>query len=121
MENLHSIAHELLTEGGIRQGYLGVGLQPVSIPEHLQSKSPLAGESGLMIVSIEPGSGADKAGLQMGDILLAVGGASLTHVESLLNTLRYPLKGESLHFTILRAGEVMSIETGFTVRVGTRS
>ena len=93
----------------------------MSIPEHLQSKSPLAGESGLMIVSIEPGSGADKAGLQMGDILLAVGGASLTHVESLLNTLRYPLKGESLHFTILRAGEVMSIETGFTVRVGTRS
>jgi hypothetical protein len=42
-------------------------------------------------------------------------------VESLLDTLRYPLKGESLQFTILRAGEAMAIEAGFTVRVGQRS
>ena len=121
MDNLNNTAHELLTEGGIRQGYLGVGLQPVAIPEHLQSKSPLAGESGLMIVSIEPGSGADKAGLQLGDILLAANNNRLTHVESLMSALRLPLKNESLAFTILRAGEVMSIEAGITVRVGKRS
>ena len=65
-----------------------------------------------MIVSIEPGSGADKAGLQLGDILLAANNNRLTQVESLMSALRLPLKNESLAFTILRAGEVMSIEVG---------
>jgi len=121
MGTLDSVAHELLTQGGIRQGYLGVGLQPVSIPEHLQSKSPLAGESGLMIVSIESGSGADKAGLQMGDILLAAGNTRLTQVDSLMSALRFPLQNESLQLTILRAGEVKTVEAGISVRVGKRN
>lgn len=121
MGTLNSVAHELLTQGGIRQGYLGVGLQPVAIPEHLQSKSPLAGESGLMIVSIEPGTGADKAGLQLGDILLAAGNNRLTQVDSLMSALRFPLKDEALHITILRAGEVTSVDVGISVRVGKRN
>ena len=118
MGTLNSIAKELLTQGGIRQGYLGVGLQPVAIPEHLQSKSPLAGESGLMIVSIEPGTGADKAGLQLGDILLATGNTRLTQVDSLMSALRFPLKDEKLQLTILRAGEVSSVEVGISIRIG---
>jgi S1-C subfamily serine protease len=121
MGTLNSIAHELLTEGGIRQGYLGVGLQPVTIPEHLQSKSPLAGESGLMIVSIEPGTNAEKAGLQLGDILLAAGDTRLTHVESLMGELRGTLVGKPVHFTILRAGEVTSLDIEIALRPGRRS
>jgi S1-C subfamily serine protease len=121
MGTLNGIAHELLTEGGIRQGYLGLGLQPVSIPEHLQSKSPLAGESGLMIVSIEPGASGDKAGLQLGDILLAAGNTSLSQVESLMGALRYPLPDKPLLFTILRAGEIKSVEVGVGVRSGRRN
>ncbi len=118
---LNGIAQELLTQGGIRQGYLGVGLQPVSIPEHLQSKSPLAGESGLMIVSIEPGSAADKAGLQLGDILLAAGGVSLTRVESLMDAMRWPLIEELLHFTLLRAGSVLAVDVQVGIRISGRS
>jgi S1-C subfamily serine protease len=118
---LNSVADELLTNGGIRQGYLGVALQPVSIPEHLQSKSALAGESGLMIVSIEPDSSAEKAGFQLGDILLAAGNTGLTQIESLMGTLRVQLLGKPILFTILRAGEVKSIEVEPAVRIGRRS
>jgi S1-C subfamily serine protease len=117
MGTLHGVADELLTTGGIRQGYLGVGLQPVSIPEHLQSKSTLAGESGLMIVSIEPGASAEKAGLQLGDILLAADDTSLTHVESLMGSLRGTLIGKPVLFTILRAGEVVTKE----IEIGARA
>jgi S1-C subfamily serine protease len=121
MGTLNNVANELLTNGGIRQGYLGVGLQPVSMPEHLQSKSPLAGETGLMIVSIEPGTSAEKAGLQLGDILLAAGSTTLTQVESLMSALRYPLLDKPLLFTILRAGEVTSVEIEIVARPGRRS
>jgi S1-C subfamily serine protease len=117
MGTLNAIAHEMLS-GGIQQGYLGVGLQPVSIPEHLRSKSPLAGETGLMIVSIESGSSADKAGLQLGDILLAAGSAHLTHVESLMGELRGKAIGKPVLFSILRAGEVATIEIEIAARPG---
>jgi S1-C subfamily serine protease len=110
MGTLHSIAHEMLSEGGLQQGYLGVGLQPVSIPEHLRRKSPLAGESGLMIVSIEPGTSAEQAGLQLGDILLAAGSESLTRVEFLMATLRGKAIGKPVLFSFLRAGEPASLE-----------
>jgi len=118
MATLQRVAHELLTEGGIRQGYLGVGLQPVSIPEHLQSKSPLAGASGLMIVSVEAGASADKAGLHLGDILIAAGGTSLTHVETLMGALRGTLPRKPINFTLIRAGEAMSIEIEVGARPG---
>ena len=121
MGTLNSTANELLSEGGIRQGYLGVGLQPVSIPEHLRTKSPLAGETGLMIVSIEPGTSAEKAGLQLGDILIAAANTSLTHVESLMGTLRGSLIGKPMRFTILRAGEVTTMEIEIAERLGRRN
>jgi len=121
MGTLNSTANELLSEGGIRQGYLGVGLQPVSIPEHLRTKSPLAGETGLMIVSIEPGTSAEKAGLQLGDILIVAASTSLTHVESLMGTLRGSLIGKPMRFTILRAGEVTTMEIEIAERLGRRN
>jgi S1-C subfamily serine protease len=121
MGTLNTIAHELLTEGTIRQGYLGVGLQPVGIPEHLQRKSPLASEGGLMIVSVEAGTSAEKAGLQLGDILLAADSASLTEIETLMGVLRGPAIGKTVRFTILRAGEVTSAEIEIVARPGRRN
>ena len=113
---LGGIAQELLTKGKIQQGYLGVGLQPVAIPENLQSKSPLAGDTGLMIVSVEPGTSAEKAGLQLGDILLAANETSLTRVESLMGALRGPQTGKPVRFVILRAGEVSALDIEIAAR-----
>jgi S1-C subfamily serine protease len=121
MGTLNGIADEMLSEGGIQQGYLGVGLQPVTIPDHLRSKSPLAGETGLMIVSVEAGSSAEMAGLQLGDILIAIDGASLTHVESLMGALRGKAVGKPALFGILRAGEAASIGIEIAARPGRRS
>ena len=51
-KTLDRIADELLREGRVRRGYLGVGLQPVAIPAHLRNRSPLAGDVGLMVLSL---------------------------------------------------------------------
>jgi S1-C subfamily serine protease len=112
-ETLNQIADELLREGHIRQGYLGVGLQPVAIPEHLRSRSPFAGQTGLMVLSVEPGTGAEKAGLQLGDILIAAGGTTLSDTESLLALLRGEAIGKPMEIALLRAGD--SVETEIQV------
>jgi S1-C subfamily serine protease len=106
VDTLDRIADELLKEGRIRRGYLGVGLQPVSIPEHLRSKSPLVGEIGLMVLSVEPGAGAEEAGIQLGDILVACGGKSIGDTEGLQDLLRSAV-GTKLKLTLLRAGQLI--------------
>jgi serine protease Do len=115
-QTLDRIAAELLKAGRIRQGYLGVGLQPVALPEHLQSKSPLAGASGLMVLNIEAGSSAALAGLQLGDILLAAGTVSLTEPAVLHNLLRGELLEKPLRFTLLRGGDILELEIQVAVR-----
>jgi S1-C subfamily serine protease len=109
-ETLNRVADELLKEGRIRQGYLGVGLQPVAIPENLRSKSLVAGEAGLMVLSVEPGTGADDAGLQLGDILIAAGGAKLTDTETLMSALRGDAVGRPMSLTLIRAGGIVEVE-----------
>ncbi|HEY3939898.1 MAG TPA: S1C family serine protease [Bryobacteraceae bacterium] len=120
-ETLDRIANELLSEGRIRKGYLGVALQPVAIPEHLRSKSSLAGTSGLMVLSVEPGASAEDAGIQMGDILLAAGSTSLTEPETLLSLLGGDVLGKPLRLTVLRAGSIVDIEIQVAVRESKRN
>ncbi len=117
LETLNRIADELRREGRIRQGYLGVGLQPVAIPEHLRSKSAAAGESGLMVLSVEPGTGAEEAGVQLGDILIAFGDATLSDTETLMGALRGDAVGKPMKLTLIRAGNLMEV----TVHVADKS
>jgi S1-C subfamily serine protease len=120
-ETLDQIADELLREGRIRQGYLGLGLQPVAIPGHLRNKSPLAGQAGLMVLSVEPGTGAEKSGLQLGDILIAAGGTTLSDTESLLALLRGDAVGRPMKIALLRAGNVVETEVQVSDRTSKRS
>jgi serine protease Do len=115
-DTLDRVADELLKSGHIRQGYLGVSLQPVPIPPHLRSKTPLAGEMGLMILSVEPGTGAEVAGLQLGDIVIAVGDQSIGETEGLQALLRGDAVSAPIKLTLFHAGEVIEQE----VRVSDR-
>jgi S1-C subfamily serine protease len=120
-KTLNRVADELLREGRVRRGYLGVGLQPVAIPAHLRSKAPVAGETGLMVLSVEPGTGAEKAGLQLGDILVAINGTALSALEILMSELSGEAVGKAVKLTILRAGNALEIEVPVSERGGKRS
>lgn len=66
------VAAELENKGHIGRGYLGLGMQPVSLPEKLRESLKLTSQSGLLAVSVEPDGPAEKAGVLLGDILLAL-------------------------------------------------
>jgi serine protease DegQ len=70
-----TIAHvtAVLSEKGyIPKPYLGVGLQPVRVPESLKQRLNLSQEVGALVVHVESASPAEKAGFLPGDILLSV-------------------------------------------------
>ncbi len=101
---LNRVLDELLKQGRIRQGYLGVGLQRVAIPVSFREKIPTTQESGLIILSVEANSAAEKAGLQLGDILVSLDGKPLNDVDDLQNALTGENVGREVEVVIVRGG-----------------
>lgn len=106
---IERIARELAEQGRIRHGYLGVGVQPVEIPENLRSKM-LSESTGLIVLSVEPGSPAEKAGFQLGDILLTLNGKAMNDVGELHSALRGDIIDKQVEAILLRAGTPVTVE-----------
>lgn len=104
---IKSVVETLLTKGRIARGYLGIGAQPVRLPEALAKQ--LNQETGLLIVSVEPGGPADKAGLMLGDTIVAVGGDVVRHLDDLLAALNGERVGAAVPVKIVRGGQVSEL------------
>ena len=53
---VNRVVGQLLEKGRIARGYLGLGMQPVRLPESLKQTVNLSGTSGVIIVAVEPNS-----------------------------------------------------------------
>ncbi len=107
---LNRIADELLREGRIRHGYLGIGAQPVALPANMSSKVATDARSGLILLSVEPDSPAEKAGLQIGDILVELDGKRTSDIDELHGALRGEAVGKTVKAIILRGGHLETLE-----------
>lgn len=91
------VCGELLSRGYIPRGYLGVGLQSVRLTEEI-------GEGGLIVLSIEKNSPASRAGLVIGDILIALDGRAIQDTRDVQNVLTSENIGKTITASILRGG-----------------
>lgn len=101
----------LLADGQVSRGWLGLGLQPVSIPANWQDAAGLT--TGLMVVSLTPHGPAEDAGVLAGDILLELDGAAAPHPRALAKVLGVNSVGRCVTLRLLRGG--MSLEMAATV------
>jgi S1-C subfamily serine protease len=111
------VAQALLAHGRLPQGYLGAGLQPIRLPEHLKESLGLSVASGLMTVSVDENAPAGKAGLLIGDVLVELGGHIVDRIESLKPLLAESV-GKTLSVRILRGGKLMTLEIAVAERPG---
>lgn len=117
MATLQRVSEELLRDGRIRHGYLGVGLQPVAIIKTLRDKHGIEAESGLIVLSVEADSPAERAGLQLGDVLISIDGQTLEDVDDLQSLLRGDAVDKTVRAKILRGGEPIEAEITIGERV----
>lgn len=108
------VVEQLLTQGRIGRGWLGVGLHPVALPPALRQDG-IEGESGLMVVNIADGAPA-AAALLPGDILLEIGGARVMTPRAVAARLGPETVGQTLVLKVLRGGSVASPSVTITAR-----
>jgi S1-C subfamily serine protease len=87
-----------------RRGWLGVALQPITVPEAL--RTAVGQGSGRMVVSLAPSGPAELAGLRAGDILLSMDGHSISGAHALRALLGPERVGRQVEVRLLRDGQV---------------
>jgi serine protease Do len=88
-----------------RRPRLGIGVLPVEVPASLHRE---AGASGLVIAAVEADGVADRAGLLVGDVLLAIADEPLDGTEILLEALARA--GDTVDLRIMRGGRIVDME-----------
>ena len=107
-------ATKVSTDGGTRQGFLGVSSMAVPIPERQRAGRHQA--FGLLISQVSPQSPADTAGLMVGDVLVAFDGQPIEEAGDLVTRLRGSGIGKSVPVTVLRGSTAVDV----SVTVGER-
>lgn len=110
------IAETLAEHGRVRRGYLGIRSQPVEIPSAQQKALGREQASGLLVISVENRSPAEKGGLLVGDIIVAIAEHLVTDPDELFATLVGDSVGKPTSIEILRGGTPQKI----TVTIGER-
>ena len=111
---LDRVVPQLLNDGQVARGWLGLGLQPVSIPEPLRAA---AGETtGMMVMSIAADGPGVNAGVTAGDILLTIDGASMRGMRRILAQLDDTSVGRTVALRLIRGGEVLTLNVLITAR-----
>ena len=101
------VVDQILARGRVSRGYLGVGLQPVELPDH---------QKALIVLSLAPEGPAASAGMLLGDILVTLGGAAVADTDDIQSALEARGVGQKVDVAILRGGEAKTV----TITVGER-
>jgi S1-C subfamily serine protease len=101
------VVESLLSHGKIRRGYLGIGAQPVRLPAALAEE--LDQEVGLMVVSVETDSPAEKSGILLGDIVVGLDDYTVQSVGELLMLLGTDKVGAESVVRLVRGGQLMDV------------
>ena len=98
-----NVMSQLIEHGKVRRGRLGVTIQ--GITPALAESMGLSGTTGALVSDVEDGSPASKAGLQPGDVIIALNGESVKDSNVLRNEIAALQPGTDVKITVRRDGK----------------
>ncbi|BBL68377.1 S1C family serine protease [Methanoculleus chikugoensis] len=93
---------QLVADGRVRRGYLGIAGQSQPLPQHLVAALGLAANQAVEVVSVNRASPAGRAGLRPGDRIIAINETCVTCVDDLHRFLAAWPIAEPATVTIVR-------------------
>jgi S1-C subfamily serine protease len=99
------VAGLLIRNGKIRRGYIGVAGQNIPLHRRLVRFHNLPVESGVVVISVEKNSPAQRAGLSEGDVIVGYGDHPISSIDDLHRLLTEEQVGAKVPLTILRRSE----------------
>lgn len=95
-----------------KRAHLGVAIAPPRVARRLRRAVGLPERDGILIRAVERGSAADRAGLERGDLIVAVAGREVERLEALYEALDGSQAGGQLELTIVRGADERTVSVG---------
>lgn len=103
------IAGQLISEGRVRRGYLGLMTQVVDLNSRVTTFHSLRNRRALFVVSVEPNSPAERAGIKDGDFIIAFQDRLVESSDDLFRLLTKDKIGIFQNITLLRNGQKLDL------------
>lgn len=110
MNTAKFVAGRLIKDGRIRRSYLGVAGQDVPIHRRLVRFYDLQVESGILVISVETNSPAQKAGVREGDIIVGFNGQAVAGIDALHRLLTEKQVGVRSQLTVMRDSAKLGLD-----------
>jgi S1-C subfamily serine protease len=104
------VASRLMRDGKIHRSYIGVAGQNVTLPRRLVRFHLLPQESGVLVVSLEKASPAQRAGVREGDVIIGYGNHAVAGIDDLHRVLTDEQVGARALLTVVRRTEKLQLE-----------
>jgi S1-C subfamily serine protease len=109
MSTAQFVAARLIKDGKVRRSYIGVGGQNVTLPRRVVRFHNLLTENGVLVVSLDPNSPAQQAGVREGDIVIGYGINVIASIDDLQRLMTEEQVGVRSSITVLRRGEKLEL------------
>lgn len=108
------VAEQLIANGSVTHPFIGI--IGVTITPELAATDKLTVQEGALVEDLAPGTGAQKAGVKVGDVVVAVGGADVRSMDDLILLVRRHKDGDVIKLKLIRDGKPVELD----VTVGDR-
>lgn len=105
---VHNVADQLLSTGTVQHAELGVA--GMDVDPDIARLYALPVDAGAVVAEVRPGSPADEAGLQQGDIVVAIDDTPVRTMADLAGHIQQRRPGDRVTLTVVRAGDHLDIE-----------
>jgi S1-C subfamily serine protease len=103
------IVAEILTHGKVRRRQLGISASVVHLPRALVRELDLLADQAVEVQSVVPGSLAAQAGIQSGDIIVALADRLVSSIDDIHRLLMAVPADQGLELSVIRAGSLRTI------------
>ena len=105
------IVYDLIDFGSVKRALLGITMQ--AIDDKIADELKLSSRNGVYIVEVSKNGAADKAGIQKGDVLIAVDSINITTPSSVQEAVNRFSPGDKAVLTVIRDGKEKRFEVVF--------
>jgi serine protease Do len=113
-EVAETVTKQLISGGKIERGYIGATIQ--NFTSEMAEAQGLGDQKGAIVSDITQGGPSQRAGVQVGDVVIAVNGVAVKSSSDLTRQVARVRAGEMLHLDVIRDGKRRTVD----IRSGTR-
>ncbi len=103
------VAGRLIRDGRVRRARIGIAVQTVPLPAGLTGRKGSERRGGVLVVGVEPGGPAERAGLEEGDLILGLDGHAVSGIDDLHRLLAEERVGIKVPMRVLRRPEILTL------------